>query len=380
VKISHRDTASWFKQAKLVAASENPPDVFEGNQGYQVDGELVKAGLILPLDEYAEAYSWDQSYTPETLQQFTWTDDGATFGEGTLWGVAQSGQSTGVFANLAKLRKAGVDPASLETFDDFDAVLAKVQDSLPAGEAAIALGNKDQFGVIHLWGMIQGAYTSAQEMRDWIFHKDGATFDTPGNLQSLEKLMAWMDAGYLGKGDAFNARINEEAAIAFARGEGAFMLGGNWNASVVKDGLGKDAAFFDMPPGENGKAVAIGSASLPMHISSKAKEPDLAAAYIDHVTGPSAAQALVDTQQVPGATDATAEPADAFGQQIQEGWQQLVKDGGLTLFPDWASPTMLQTMGQTFQEMLAGRISPQDVIDRTQSDWEAYHEELKGGT
>ncbi len=85
--------------------------MFAGNQGYQVDGELVKAGLILPLDEYAKAYGWDESYTPETLQQFMWSDDGTTFGEGTLWGVAQSGQSTGVFANMAKLREAGVDPA-----------------------------------------------------------------------------------------------------------------------------------------------------------------------------------------------------------------------------------------------------------------------------
>ena len=117
VKISFRDFAAWTKQAKLVASSDDPPDVFAGNQGYQIDGELVKAGLIAPLDEYAKAYGWDESYTPETLQQFMWTDDGQTFGEGTLWGVAQTGQSVGVFANMAKLEEAGVDPASLETFD-----------------------------------------------------------------------------------------------------------------------------------------------------------------------------------------------------------------------------------------------------------------------
>jgi hypothetical protein len=27
--------------------------------------------------------------------------------------------------------------------------------------------------------------------------------------------------------------------------------------------------------------------------------------------------------------------------------------------------------------MLAGRISPQEVIDRTQADWEEYHQELQ---
>ena len=379
VDVQFRDFASWIKQAKLVAAGDDPPDVFAGNQGYQLDGELVKAGLILPLDEYAEAYGWTESFTPETLQQFTWSDDGAKFGEGSLWGVAQSGQSTGVFANMAKLREAGVDPESLETFEDFDAALATLREQLPADEPVIALGNKDQYGALHLWGMVQGAYTPAQDMRDWIFHKDGATFDSAGNLESLEKIKEWADKGYMGKGDSFNARNDAEAAAAFGKGEGAFMLGGNWNASIARDGLGEDAAFFNMPPGESGDAVAIGSASVPIHISAETKQPDLAAAYVDFITGPDAAPALVETQQVPAATDATAEPTDPLGQDVKAGWDGLVEDGGLTLYPDWSSPTMLQTMGQTFQEMLAGRITPEEVVSRTQEDWDEYHAELTEG-
>jgi len=378
VRLSFRDTASWFKQAKLVAASDNPPDVFAGNQGYQVDGELVKAGLVLPLDEYAKAYGWNESFSPDTLQQFKWSDDGSRFGEGTLWGVAQSGQSTGVFANMAKLRKAGIDPSSLKTFDDFDAALAKLRRVLPRDEPVIALGNKDQYGAIHLWGMIQGAYTPAQQVRDWIFHKDGATFDTPGNLRSLEKLKQWADRGYMGPGDAFNSRNDAEAAAAFARGEGAFMLGGNWNAQTVVDGLKDDAAFFDMPPGPTGKAAAIGSASVPIHISAKTKNPDLAAAYLDFIAGRPASKALVATTQVPAIVDPTAQPSARFAQEVAKGWQTLVDAGGLTLYPDWSSPTMLETMGQSFQELLAGRVSVGDVTKRIQDDWSAYDKELGG--
>jgi raffinose/stachyose/melibiose transport system substrate-binding protein len=378
VDISFRDFAAWTKQAKLVASSDNPPDVFAGNQGYQLDGELVKAGLILPLTEYAKAYGWDQSYSPETLQQFEWTDDGQKFGEGTLWGVAQTGQSVGVFTNKKKLAAAGIDPASLKTFDDFDAALAKLRDSLPADEPVIALGNKDQYAAIHLWGGIQGAYTAAQDVRDWIFQKDGATFDAPGNLTSLEKLKEWADKGYFGKPDQYNSRNDSDAAIAFGKGEGALMIGGNWNASTAREGLGDDAGFFNMPPGESGDVVAIGSASFPMHISAKTKQPDLAAAFLDWITGPSAGQELVDTQQVPAATDGTAEPGDSLGKEVKAGWDQLVEDGGLTLYPDWSSPTMLQTMGQSFQELLVGRATPQDVVKRMQDDWEEYHQELAG--
>ena len=379
VNLTFRDFAAWTKQAKLVASSDNPPDVFGGNQGYQLDGELVKAGLILPLTEYAKAYGWDESYSPETLQQFEWTDDGQTFGDGTLWGVAQTGQSVGVFANRKKLDAAAVDPASLETFDDFDAALAKLRDSLPADEPVIMLGNLDQFHALHLWGGIQGAYASAQDVRDWIFQHDDATFDTEGNLTALEKLKEWADKGYLGKADVYNSRKESDSGIAFGKGEGALLIAGNWQAATAREGLGDDAIFFNVPSGESGDRVNIGSTSFPMHVSAKTKQPDLAAAYLDWITGPDAAQELVGTQQVPAAIDATAEPGDVLGQQVKEGWDQLVEDGGLTLYPDWSSPTMLQTMGQSFQEMLAGRASPQDVISRVQDDWEKYHQQLSGG-
>ncbi len=35
---------------------------------------------------------------------------------------------------------------------------------------------------------------------------------------------------------------------------------------------------------------------------------------------------------------------------IANGWQKLVKANGLSLFPDWASATMLQTRARTSQD------------------------------
>jgi raffinose/stachyose/melibiose transport system substrate-binding protein len=378
VKVSFRDFASWIKQVKLTMAGDNPPDVANGNQGYQVDGELVKAGLILPLDKYAKAYGWEQSFSDLALQQFKWSPDGAQFGTGSIYGIAQSGQSVGVFANLAKLREAGVDPASLKTFDDFDKALPKIKATLPADEPVIMLGNKEQYPVIHLWGTLQGVFSPAQEIRDWIFHRPDKSFDTEGNKQSLAKLKAWNDAGYFGRGDDYNGRAELDAANLFGRGEGAFMLGGNWNAQTVVDGLKDDAAFFDMPPGQSGKFAAIGSASVPIHISAKTKQSDLAAAYVDFIAGRQASKALVDTTQVPAVVDPTAEPAARFTREVADGWQKLVDSGGLTLYPDWSSPTMLETMGQSFQELLAGRAAVGDVTKRIQDDWNAYDKELGG--
>ena len=377
IKISTRDYGSWIKQVKLVASGSNPPDVFEGAQGYQVDGALVKAGLILPLDKYAKAYGWERSFSSQSLQQLKWSTDGNTFGEGSIWGIAQAGQATGVFANLAKLRAAGVDPAALKTFDDFDAALAKVKASLPANEPAIMLGNKEQYTALHMWSGIQGAYEPAQDMRDWIFHRPGATFDNEANRTALAKLKEWNDKGYLGRPEDYNGRADADATALFARGKSAFLLAGNWNAQTVVDGLKGDAAFFNMPPGQSGKVASWGSVGLPYHVSAKAKYPDLDAAYINFIAGRPASAALVKTSQTPAIVDPTAQPTTPMARDVTQAWQQLIKNDGLMLYADWASPTMLETMGAAVQEFLAGHASLDDVVKRTQKDWSDYDNELK---
>ena len=135
-----------------------------------------------------------------------------------------------------------------------------------------------------------------------------------------------------------------------------------------------------MPAGRSGKAAAIGSTSVPIHIASKSKNPDLAAAYIDFIAGKPASQELAKTTQVPAILDATAAPSGKLGEEVAGGWKKLVDDGGLTFFHDWSSPTMLETIGQSFQEFLAGKTSAGQVVTRIQKDWADYDSELKNGS
>ena len=98
--------------------------------------------------------------------------------------------------------------------------------------------------------------------------------------------------------------------------------------------------------------VAIGSTSLPWHISSKSKYPDVAAAFINHlINGEGSAQLMYDQVQIPAVQSAPQPEGDEYLGQVATGWQQLVKDGGLTLFLDWSSPTMYDTMGAEFQKL-----------------------------
>ncbi len=379
IELTFKGFTDYMKVIKLALSGNDAPDLAQGNQGFAVDGALVKAGLVLPLTDQLETMGWKDWYTPGTFQQFQWSDDGTKFGEGTTFGVAQFGQSTGMFYNKAKMAEAGVDPTTWATFDDMQAGLKTLRAALPADEAVINLGNKDGYEAVHAWGMIQGAYNDdAQAIRDWVFQADGATFDTPGNIKALQVLKDWVDAGYFGKD--YNAVGENDAAAAFGKGSGAIYLGGNWQAGVIKEGLGDDAGFMNAPPGVSGKHIAIGSTSLPWHISSKSKYPDVAAAFLNHlINGEGSAQLLYSQVQIPAVQSAPQPEGDEYLGAVATGWQQLVKDGGLTLFPDWSSPSMFDTMGAAFQKLMAGKMTPEDVAKELQDDWQKYHDELAKG-
>ena len=48
---------------KLAVSGDKAPDVVQANQGRQVMGQLVKGGLLRPLDVYADAYKWSDRYS-----------------------------------------------------------------------------------------------------------------------------------------------------------------------------------------------------------------------------------------------------------------------------------------------------------------------------
>ena len=78
VKWTVRDFAAYPAQVKLALNSDDGPDVCIGNLGWALDGPLIKAGLLRPLDDYAEAYGWDTRYPEVGLRQLKFSEDGTS--------------------------------------------------------------------------------------------------------------------------------------------------------------------------------------------------------------------------------------------------------------------------------------------------------------
>ncbi len=377
INLVFKDFNSLVGTVPRALASGSGPDVTEGNQGYQTDAQLVKAKLIVPLDKYVKKYRWDKLYAPSTWGMFRWTPDGKSFGRGPIWGIAQTGQNVVAFYNKKKLRQLGVDPARLpRTFAGFDRLLAQLRAKLPKGEPVIEEGNKEGYGFIHLFGGIWGAYEQPVKIRNWIYHVPGSRYDTPGTIKALAKLQQWAKAGYFN--EDYNAVGYDASAGLFAKGKGVFWIGGDWDSTIIKTGLGKDVGVMPVPPGPSGRWTSIGGLSGPWHISSKTKYADLGAEWLDYVIASREAQTLMfRQQQLPADKRAKPPASDPYLTAVYQSFKKVADDDGLLLYTDWASPSMYTTLQNQYQLLLAGRTTPAAMAKAVQADWEKFDKTLR---
>src|SRR3954470_227848 len=134
---------------KLAASSNKAPDVVEANQGRPDMGQLVKGGLLKPLDAYADAYGWKDRWAKPLLDLNRFSPDGKTFGAGKLYGVSQMGEIVGVFYNRSMV------PQPPQSFGDFEKDLATAK---AHGQVPISFGNLDKWPGIHEFQSVQNLY------------------------------------------------------------------------------------------------------------------------------------------------------------------------------------------------------------------------------
>lgn len=365
VELDFKDFDSYMATVLNVADLPDAPDILFGNQGYVTDGALVGAGLIASLEPYYEAYGWGDWYGEGAMDQFRFTEDGVTFGEGPRWGISESADFVGVFYNAAKLDELGLEVPT--TFAEFESAVAAAAE---AGELPIKLGNLQAWPGTHTAGIAQGAFWPAAEGRSWVFGAEGADFSSEANTGAFETFKAWVDNGWINE-DA-NGLDYDQAWQEFADGDGVFLPAGSWLTAGLFERMGEDVGFIAPPPGESGKVGAIAALSLPFHISSKSQNQDLAAGFIDFVMSPENGQSYYDAGRVPAAAGSVGEATDPLTAQTAVAWQRIADDDGLMFFQDWATDTMFDTLTGTLQELIGDRITPAEFTAEVQADWAEF--------
>ncbi|MFC6083984.1 ABC transporter substrate-binding protein [Sphaerisporangium aureirubrum] len=347
--------------------ADDPPDLMRLPQV----SELVKDNLLKNLDDYAKVFKWDQ-WPASQLQQMRLAPGGKTRGEGSLYAMGLNFSMTGVFYNKKLAAQIGLSapPATLAELDD---ALAKAK---AAGIAPIAQFNGGATGGLAFpLQNLMAAYGPAAPINDWIFQKPGATIDTPSNLQAAQHLEKWIKAGYFWKD--VNAVDYATMMSRFIDGQGLFMFDGDWESGNLDKQMKGDAGFFLMPSAQDGGKLAAMSAPLTFGISSRAKNADCAAYFLNWVATDQKARDIaveIGGSHPMGPADAympAVAPGTVTESTLAAGAKIGEDNGAMDFIANATGAIYAKSWTPQLQKMVAGKQTPEGLLKSVQSDYQS---------
>ncbi|WP_329611679.1 ABC transporter substrate-binding protein [Kitasatospora herbaricolor] len=353
----------YDKSLNLKLSSDNAPDLALLNKL----GTTVKGNLIRDLDPYTQAYGWDTKYPSTQLDQWRASDDGKQLGTGHLWAAPAGFSVVGVYYNKEIAAKLGIGVP--KTRAEFEAALAKAK---AAGELPVQLGNlqgHSSFVVQSIVDSVDGAAKTS----DWVNGKQGSTVDTRGGADAATTLSDWAKKSYLPEGA--NGTDLPGSVAAFTKGSGLFLFDGSWDAQVIDKAAPGKVGFLPFPgPDAASKATGIGT-SVAYAIPAKSKNPDLAAAFLDFMNTPEAAQIQFSTGFLPVAhADLVKAPANSVMNEVTAAWGKVNTDNGLVNFFANTDATMNDTLTSQGQQLIGGKTTPDAYLAALQADWLKGHQ------
>lgn len=357
--------ANMMENSPRILSEDNAPDLIR----LPSLTDLVANNLLLNLDSYFTEFGWDK-FPAGQLVQLRVEEGGRPRGTGSLFAMGLNYSMTGVFYNKELATQLGMTEPP-KTLAELDALLAKAKE---AGIQPIMQWNKGTAGLAFPLQNLMGAYGAPEPINDWIFQKDGATINTPENLEAAEHLDGWIKAGYF-PSDA-NAIEYFQMMSRFIGGEGLFMFNGDWESGNLDTNAAGKFGFFIMPSEEDGGRHATMSAPLTFGIAAKAAHPDCAAFFLDWVATNEEARKInvaVGGSNPGGPTD-LAMPAVTPGSVTEASLaagQTLAEDNGAMDFIANATGAIFAA-GWTpeLQKMVGGQQTPAGLLEAVQEEYE----------
>ncbi|MFC0674434.1 sugar ABC transporter substrate-binding protein [Brachybacterium hainanense] len=353
------------QQTALALSGNDVPDVLQVNNARADMGEFVKAGQLTDLSGYAEAYGWEDRFPASVLSKARYSADAVTFGEGSLWGLPQTGEIVGIYYSAKKLTALSAQPPA--TWED---LLALVEAAQKAGEQPLVLGNIEGWPALHVFGPLQAASVPVDEIIALGMGNAGADWTSEGNLQALAQMADWGAAGAFG--DSPNGLDYDAAWADFTKGTGVLLIGGSWLGPDMEKVMGEDLRFMAPPAGLDGTVATTGGTGLPFAIPAKAKSPAAAAAYIDFITTSEAMALIAENGGMPVLDTASLAPASGVNKEIYEAFDAVSTDGTLLPYLDYATPTFADTAANTLQEVIGGQKDAAAGADALQKDYSEF--------
>ena len=216
------------KLTTLLQSSE-APDIFH-SWGGGVLSEQAKAGVLRPIEGVISQAALDDQGTAG-VAAFT--------RDGHIYGMARDVAEVVLWYNKKLFVQAGVDPASLATWEGFLAAVQKFKD---AGITPLAVGAKDKWPA-HVWWSKLVVRLAGQDEFNAAAAGEGDGFAGPDFVKAgdmflqLAQLNPWQEG--------FQAATYGDASGYFGDGKAAMHLMGDWDYGAMKDNSASKAGIPD---------------------------------------------------------------------------------------------------------------------------------------
>jgi raffinose/stachyose/melibiose transport system substrate-binding protein len=355
--------------------SENPDvsiDLIPSSTQYEQDLKVKLASRDVPDIWMTHGWSRDRySQFLAPLQDEAWASkvntqlDAAMRDEdGAIFALPIDTDIAGVLYNADVLESVGVDPASLTTWDAFDAAAAKIHD---AGVTVVQVSGKANGPAGNLVDWIApGRYT--QDELDAL--ADG-TFDDGPYSDVLDTIQGWVDAGYVNPD--YSSSTQDDMSKALGAGQAAFVFQQN---SVATNALmtSPDANLGFVPvPSSTGDPYLIGGEMNAFGVSKTSKHLDDAKAFLSFLAEPENDSALAAAGgSAPGLTDATSDLGP-----VQSSYDTWVTEAQTPLVPYfdrvYLPNGMWNTLVTTTDSVITGQADVASAVGQVEQDFTSLY-------
>jgi raffinose/stachyose/melibiose transport system substrate-binding protein len=264
IKLENRGTDEHKSALRVAAGSDQAPDIYFMWAGLGLGGEFIKSGLALPMDKYYSHYKWDDEFIAPALS-FSKQYPGGRFG------IPSTFRGEAIYYNKALLAKAGVT-GEPETYEE----LVAAADKLAAAKIpAFTFGGTVNWHVMRLMDEILEV-ECGPEKHDALMAMKLNWADEACATKAFAEFHRWTSKYFL---KPFMGIDQAQSFNLFLAGRAAMMLEGNWLVGQLKN-ANRAADFGVFPfPGAS-RLYGFGEYN---YISTKSKNPDVAAKFLDYL-------------------------------------------------------------------------------------------------
>ena len=324
--------------------------------------ELYRAGLVLPLDDYAEQYGWRERFYPAGLQ---WT-----MVDNSLTGLGLEYEFVGVFYN-----KTLIDEAGLQIPETLEQTLEFCRQASEAGYIPYVSASGAGWPHYFYFTMPLHNVAGVDWVSELVFNGEGS-WDSPEVVQAIDVYYRQMrDAGCFPENpnavDWDTGRDMLLAGDALAIPTGTWVIG-----DIEQNDPDHEYVLTPFPAIDDNPRVYTAGMGSAFFVSSKSEHPELAVEFLDYLFSEEATQRWVEEARfippVPVETSgADLPPLFAFALDTLTAAGRGEGDTQLGYNIDLLVPQEFNTMMEDgFQAVIADEKTPEQQAADLEQIWE----------